>query len=75
MLDTERIGNVAGLLWNRLRQQNGKGCTISELKKTRGCTPDEVVAALGWLAREGKISVDQDGRRTVLTLVEHELCF
>jgi hypothetical protein len=73
MLTPDRIGDVAGVVWERLRKNEGKGCTVTELKKIRGCTGDEVLAALGWLAREGKLCIESQGRKTVFTLVEEEL--
>ncbi len=72
MLTTERIGDVAGTLWSTLRRKNGKGCTVSELKKTKGCTPDEALAAIGWLAREGKVNLEAQGRKMVFHLIEED---
>ena len=68
-MDVDRIGAAAGLIWQRLRQ--GGALTLLEIKKTRGdCTSDEIVAGLGWLAREGKVSIEPRSRRYYVSLVE-----
>ena len=69
----DRIGEVAGAVWNSLRDSEG-GQSITELKKMREFTGDEVVAAIGWLAREGKIQFVQQGKKNVVTLCEAEFC-
>ena len=69
-MNAERIGQAAGSIWQRL---HGKGCTgipFADLKKLPGYTPDEAMAGVGWLAREGKLSFRSDGKKTVVTLVE-----
>lgn len=73
MLDPDTIGSAAGAIWNRLREMNGEGCSVSSLKKTREFTNDEVAAGIGWLAREGKIDVLSDGRKVVLRLAQAEM--
>ena len=70
-MNCERIGDAAGIVWNELGEK-GK-VTLSELKKIRvGFTSDEVIAAVGWLAREGKIAFQSKGRVSYLSLVEEE---
>ncbi len=48
-----KIGENAGLLWNAL-QNGAQG--VKALKKATKLKNDELYLALGWLAREGKIS-------------------
>ena len=50
---TERIGSNAGLIWAAL--ENGE-MEIKSLKKATKLTEKDLNLALGWLAREGKIS-------------------
>lgn len=62
-MQAERIGIAAGAVWTRLKNAadknaEGRGTTLVDLKKIAGFTPDEVMAGLGWLAREGKIEFE-----------------
>jgi hypothetical protein len=54
----EQIGTNAGLVWKSLNE-DGKQ-SIKELKKaTKIKTEKEVYAALGWLAKEGKVAFEE----------------
>ena len=53
-MEINNIGNNAGIVWNLLNE-NGK-MTETKLKKESGLASAEFFAALGWLARESKIS-------------------
>jgi hypothetical protein len=57
----EIIGNNAGLVWHALND-NGK-MNVKALKKAVKLKTDkELFAAIGWLAKEGKLSIeDVDG--------------
>ena len=72
-MNTEKIGQAAGAIWNKLHTKGEKGISFTELKKVPGFTNDAVLAGIGWLAREGKISFAIKGKRTVVTLVEQEM--
>lgn len=50
---TERIGSNAGLIWAAL--ENGE-MEVKSLKKATKLTEKDLNFALGWLAREGKVS-------------------
>lgn len=67
-MNNEFIGTNAGLVWNALNANNGQ--TVKELKKSTKIKTDKVLfSALGWLAREGKINleeVDDDVKVTLL---------
>jgi hypothetical protein len=53
------IGTNAGLVWRALHR--GGKLSIKDLKKeTRLRTEKEVYAAVGWLAKEGKISLAEE---------------
>ncbi|MGQ9592365.1 MAG: winged helix-turn-helix domain-containing protein [Planctomycetota bacterium] len=70
----ERIGEAAGALWRRLHAKGGEGVSLSELRKLPGFTPDEAIAGIGWLAREGKLCFRTNGKRgTVVSLVGEEV--
>lgn len=54
-MEINSIGANAGIVWNALNA-NGK-LTEAKLKKETGLASAEFFTALGWLAREGKVSV------------------
>ena len=60
------FGINAGIIWKSL---NVKGSmTVSDLIKATDLHPEEVYGALGWLARENKISVERKGTVRVYSL-------
>lgn len=64
----EVIGNNAGLVWNALSANNG--LNIKALKKaTKISKEKDLYAALGWLGREGKISIEETEDDVVVTLL------
>ena len=69
----ETLGKVAGLVWSQLRSSGAEGISLSNLKKLSVGRPDEILAAVGWLAREGKLSFDNSTKgRIKVSLREHE---
>ena len=60
-----KIGENAGLIWGAL-QNNAQG--IKALKKATTLKNDELFLALGWLAREGKISFTEAEADTIIAL-------
>ncbi|MBN2477187.1 MAG: winged helix-turn-helix domain-containing protein [Pirellulales bacterium] len=61
-----RIGDTAGMVWMAL-SENGP-LSIAKLTKNVGQPRDLVMQALGWLAREDKIWIDENGRTRVVSL-------
>lgn len=64
-MEISLIGTHAGAVWTAL---NEKGeMDLAKLKKESKLADTEVLAAIGWLAREGKIQCTETkkGRRTV----------
>jgi DNA-binding transcriptional ArsR family regulator len=61
------IGPIAGQVWNTLHE-NGE-ITLTNLYKGVSTSQSNVAMALGWLAREGKITSRKEGRRTYISLV------
>ena len=55
-MEINNIGANAGIVWNALNA-NGK-LTEAKLKKETGLASAEFYTALGWLARESKITVE-----------------
>ena len=62
---TTKIGENAGLIWNALQ---GGALTVKALKKATKLKNDELYLALGWLAREGKVSFTE-GEDLTITLL------
>ena len=63
-----QIGEVAGNVWRVLSEKGPLSTT--KLVKAVSEPRDTVMQALGWLAREGKISIDDDGRNRMVSLQE-----
>lgn len=64
----ETIGNNAGLVYNALAANNG--LNIKALKKaTKISKEKDLYAALGWLGREGKVSIVETEDDVVVTLL------
>ncbi len=54
---TEDIGKAAGIVWECLSKQKTP-VTLTALKKEVSVSSTILTMALGWLAREDKISID-----------------
>lgn len=61
-----RIGETAGEVWEVL-SQNGR-IRMTNLVKQVDAPRDLVMQALGWLAREDKIAIDEDSRGRTVSL-------
>ena len=56
-MNVDGIGSWAGLVWEAL---NASGMlTVKGLKKATKLKEKELYAALGWLAREGKVCITE----------------
>ncbi len=53
----EKIGTNAGIIWTLLDAEGSK--SLKEIKKVCKLTEKDMYAALGWLAREGKIAFNE----------------
>lgn len=60
-----QIGENAGRIWNSL--QEGKK-SAKELKKALKLKDFELYLSLGWLAREDKVDMGNDGTEIIVTL-------
>ena len=59
---TSKIGENAGLIWNALQ---GGALTTKALKKATKLKEADLNKALGWLAREGKVTFEVADEVTV----------
>ncbi len=66
-MNIQTIGENAGVIW-RLLYGSNKRWEYQELKKEAGLSDRDLNAAIGWLAREGKIQFDETkvGRKQLL---------
>jgi hypothetical protein len=60
------IGQTAGAVWHLLSEKGSQ--TIAKLVKEIGAPRDTVMQALGWLAREDKIEIEEDSRTRTVSL-------
>ena len=67
-MNVETIGLWAGAVWNALNDANG-WLTVKGLKKTTRRKEKEVFAAIGWLAREGKVNVTEIEKDVEVNLI------
>ena len=62
----EQIGETAGLVWRALESKGPQ--SLAALKKQVKAPGDLVLMAVGWLAREEKLALEQKGRVQLLKL-------
>lgn len=60
------VGETAGLVWRNLDRHGPM--SLTRLAKEVGRPRDQVMQALGWLAREGKVDLVEQGRSRVVAL-------
>ncbi len=63
----EMIGETAGQIWNYLNE-NGE-TTLTKMKKDLDLKSNFAELGLGWLAREGKVTMSKKGTSTNVKLV------
>jgi predicted HTH transcriptional regulator len=63
----EGVGSAAGKIWDFLNE-NGQA-SASKLTESTGLDRNDVQRAIGWLAREGKLSVERKGKNEFFSLV------
>jgi len=62
------IGLIAGKIWQTLDAEGP--LSFGKLVKKVGVPRDSVMQGLGWLAREGKIRIVEQGRSRIVSLGE-----
>ncbi len=61
-----RVGETAGVVWRTL--DSAGPMSMAKLVKAAGEPRDVVMLALGWLAREDKIDIEDNGRSRIVRL-------
>lgn len=68
-MNIESIGTWAGEVYKALESAEGKTLGMKLLKKATKLKKDELMAAIGWLGREGKLDLSTDNDEVVVKLV------
>ncbi len=63
---TAQIGEIAGIVWHTL--EKGGPTTLAKLAKDINAPRDVVMQAVGWLAREGKVEIEEAKRKRIISL-------
>ena len=66
-MNVETMGLWAGAVWTALDEQGKLG--VKGLKKATKLKETEIYAALGWLAREGKVNVVDSETDVMVSLI------
>ncbi|MCM1004772.1 MAG: winged helix-turn-helix domain-containing protein [Prevotella sp.] len=68
-MNIELIGTWAGEVYKALETSETRVLGLKQLKKATKLKKDELMAAFGWLGREGKIVITNNDEEIVVTLV------
>lgn len=68
-MNIESIGTWAGEVYKALEGSDTRMLGLKGLKKVTKLKKDELMAALGWLGREGKIALTMNDEDLVVALV------
>ncbi|MCH5241746.1 MAG: winged helix-turn-helix domain-containing protein [Muribaculaceae bacterium] len=68
-MNIESIGTWAGEVYQALEKSDTHILGMKELKKATKLKKDEIMAALGWLGREGKIVIAMNDEEIAVNLV------
>lgn len=69
MVTIESIGTWAGEVYKALESSETRTLGLKSLKKATKLKKDEIMAAYGWLGREGKIVLTEEDEEIVAHLV------
>lgn len=68
-MNIESIGTWAGEVYKALESSDTRMLGLKGVKKATKLKKDEIMAALGWLGREGKITIAMTDEDVVISLV------
>lgn len=68
-MDREEVGLNAGLVWNALNES--EGLTLKGLKKVTKLKDKQLYAALGWLSREDKVTIEEVEGDLLVNLIKY----
>ena len=64
----ESIGKTAGIIWSYLDKNKEEEITVNKLATVTGASKNDIHRAIGWLAREEKLTIEQKGRIEFIAL-------
>ena len=67
-MDKSKIGENAGIIWRALEKKGTLG--FEELQSETGLDLTSMLTAIGWLARENKISLNKENGVTSIGLYQ-----
>ena len=68
-MNIESIGTWAGEVYKALETSDTRVLPLKAIKKATKLKKDELMAAFGWLGREGKIALDKTDDDIIVALV------
>lgn len=68
-MNIESIGTWAGEVYKALENSDTRMLGLKALKKATKLKKDELMAAIGWLGREGKLTLTENDEDIVVALV------
>lgn len=68
-MDIDSIGTWAGEVYKALETSETKTLGFKLIKKATKLKKDELMAAFGWLGREGKIAITTNDDDIIVTLI------
>lgn len=68
-MNIESFGTWAGEVYKALEGSDTRMLGLKAIKKATKLKKDEIMAALGWLGREGKVVVTLDDQDLIVSLV------
>lgn len=69
-MNIESIGTWAGEVYKALESTDTHTLGLKQIKKATKLRKDQLMAAFGWLGREGKVLITQDDQDIILTLTD-----
>ncbi len=63
-----QIGQAAGQIWHCLHKEGGSA-SLAKVREKTGLDSETALMALGWLAREDKVSMEKRGRSLRISLL------
>ena len=68
-MNIESIGTWAGEVYKALESSDTRMLGLKQIKKATKLKKDEIMAAFGWLGREGKILITENDEDIIASLV------
>ncbi len=69
-MNIESIGTWAGEVYKALEASDTRTLGLKQIKKATKLRKDQLMAAFGWLGREGKVLITEDDEDIILKLTD-----